>query len=95
MNTPYVTTKDLAELLPFSLRHLSERVTHRRDFPAARRIGKRPLSGDLSTDFVENSHSHHGVSSSLADCLMAFGTVFKNRPMPSDRAALTRAITAA
>ena len=34
MNTPYVTTKELAELLPFSLRHLSERVTHRRDFPA-------------------------------------------------------------
>ncbi len=52
-------------------------------------------SGELSTDFVENSHSHHGVSSSLADCLMTFGTVFKNRPMPSDRAALTRAITAA
>ena len=34
MNTPYVTTKELAELLPFSLRHLAERVTHRRDFPA-------------------------------------------------------------
>lgn len=43
MNTPYVTTKELAELLPFSLRHLSERVTHRRDFPAARRIGKRRI----------------------------------------------------
>ena len=42
MNT-YVTTKELAELLPFSLRHLAERVTHRRDFPAARRIGKRRI----------------------------------------------------
>ena len=43
MDTPYVTTKELAELLPFSLRHLSERVTHRRDFPTARRIGKRRI----------------------------------------------------
>ena len=43
MNSPYITTKELAEILPFSRAHIADRITHRRDFPEARRIGTRRL----------------------------------------------------
>lgn len=38
----YVTPDDVAKMLPFfSRRHVIERITRRRDFPAARRIASR------------------------------------------------------
>lgn len=28
MNSPYITTKELAEILPFSRAHIADRITH-------------------------------------------------------------------
>jgi len=37
----YVSAKGLVELIPLSERHLSERVSKRKDFPRAYRVGSK------------------------------------------------------
>lgn len=37
----YITAREITQIIPLSCRHVAERVTHRKDFPAATRIGSK------------------------------------------------------
>lgn len=43
MTDNYVNAGQIAELIQMSKRHVAERVTQRKDFPKARRIGARRI----------------------------------------------------
>ena len=39
MTDQYITAQQLTTIIPLSHRHLAERITHRKDFPPATRVG--------------------------------------------------------
>lgn len=41
MSSEWVSTRQLTELLPYSFRHIADKITHLPTFPAARRAGSR------------------------------------------------------